>query len=55
MLGLDEELGEIAVGKLADLVVFDRDLFKTSGMELLKVRVDLTVYDGKVVFQRKPD
>lgn len=51
-IGLEEELGSIVPGKLADLVVFDRDLFAVSGLELLKVEVDLTVFDGKVVYER---
>lgn len=48
------DLGRIAPGQRADLVVFDRDLFALSGAELLKVGVDLTVFDGKVVFEAEP-
>ena len=53
LIGREEELGSIAPGKLADLVVFDRDLFSTSGLDLLAVKVDYTIYDGRIVYERK--
>ena len=52
-IGRGAELGSIEPGKLADLAVFDRDLFSVSGLDLLKVNVDLTVFDGKVVYERE--
>jgi len=51
-IGLGEILGTIAPGKLADLAVFDRDLFSVDGPDLLKVQVDMTIFDGKTVFER---
>ncbi len=51
-LGKEDQLGSIASGRLADLVVFDRDLFAASGLDLLKVEVDMTVLEGKVVYER---
>ena len=45
--------GEITPGKLADLVVIDRDLYKTDPAEIDKARVVLTVMDGRIVYEAK--
>jgi predicted amidohydrolase YtcJ len=52
-IGKADILGRIAPGQLADLAVFDRDLFAASGVDLLKAQIDLTVYNGRVVFERE--
>jgi predicted amidohydrolase YtcJ len=44
--------GTLEPGKLADITVFDRDLFKTAEADLLKAEVDYTIVDGRVVFER---
>ena len=41
--------GSIAAGKLADLVVLDRDPFTTPAAQLKDVRVLLTIVDGRIV------
>ncbi|HUF28905.1 MAG TPA: amidohydrolase [Gemmatimonadaceae bacterium] len=41
--------GSIAAGKLADIVVLDRDPFTTPGQQLKDVRVLLTIVDGRIV------
>ena len=48
----DRETGSIEVGKAADLVVLDRDLFKLPAAEVGKAQVDLTLLDGEIVFDR---
>jgi predicted amidohydrolase YtcJ len=48
----DTEKGTLEVGKLADLVVFERNLFEVPPREILKTPVDLTVVGGRVVFER---
>jgi predicted amidohydrolase YtcJ len=53
-IGREREIGTLNPGMLADLVVLDRDLFATSGLDLLKVETDLTVFDGRVVYERAP-
>ena len=45
--------GSIEVGKLADLVVLTQDIFAMEAAEIEKVRVEMTVMGGKVVYQRK--
>ncbi|HEX6204147.1 MAG TPA: amidohydrolase [Thermoanaerobaculia bacterium] len=52
-LFLDHLVGSLAVGKRADLVVFDRDPMSVPAAEIPAVRVDLTVVDGVIVYRRR--
>ena len=45
----EDEKGSLAVGKLADLVMLDRDLFKVAPENIRDARVLLTVVGGKIV------
>lgn len=49
---LEAETGSIEVGKRADLVVVDRNLFEQPLDEIALAQVDLTLVDGAVVFDR---
>jgi predicted amidohydrolase YtcJ len=42
--------GSIEVGKAADLVVLERNLFEVDPMAIRDVRVRLTLLDGRVVY-----
>ena len=44
--------GSIEVGKWADLVVLEKNLFKVAPEELSKVRVARTILAGKTVYSR---
>ncbi len=46
--------GSLTPGKLADLVLLDRDIFPVNLSDLDEVRVALTIVDGKVVYEAKP-
>jgi len=46
----EDQLGSIAEGKLADLVVLNRDYFTVASEDLKKIRSVLTVVDGEVVY-----
>jgi predicted amidohydrolase YtcJ len=53
--GRETELGSITPGKLADLVVLDRDILaleKTTPAEIAQAQVVMTVFDGQVVHSR---
>jgi predicted amidohydrolase YtcJ len=43
--------GTLTPGKLADLVLLDRDIFRADPAELDRVKVWLTVVDGKIVWE----
>ena len=51
---LDNITGSIEVGKRADLVVLSEDLFARPVEEIGETRVDLTLVDGSVVYERPP-
>jgi predicted amidohydrolase YtcJ len=44
--------GTIAPGKLADLVILSEDIFKIDPAAIEKVRVRMTIVDGRVVFEK---
>jgi predicted amidohydrolase YtcJ len=48
-LRMEEKIGSIEPGKLADLAVLDRDYFAVPDAEIKKIRSVLTVVDGKIV------
>ena len=48
----EKEKGSLEAGKLADLIVIDRDILKCPVTELRDVKVEYTVLGGKVVYQR---
>lgn len=47
---LDSDSGSIEVGKLADLVVLDRNLFQVAPAEINEVKVTATLFAGKLVY-----
>jgi predicted amidohydrolase YtcJ len=50
VMGLEKEQGSIEVGKRADFVALDRDLFAVPPASINEVKVVLTVFDGRTVF-----
>lgn len=50
-LRMEEKIGSIEVGKLADLAVLDRDYFTVPDADIRKIRSVLTIVGGKVVYQ----
>jgi predicted amidohydrolase YtcJ len=47
----ERETGSIEVGKLADLIVLDRNLFEVAPQDIHEVRVIRTLVEGRTVFQ----
>jgi predicted amidohydrolase YtcJ len=51
-VGLEDLLGSITPGKLADMVVLSRDIFTIPPEEISDTQVDYTIFDGRVVYRR---
>ena len=47
-LGMEREVGSIEVGKLADLVVLEKNLFETAPHDIHKTKVLMTLMNGQV-------
>ena len=54
-MGLEDKVGSIKEGKYADLIMLDRNIFETEVHEIHKIRPVLTIFNGKVVYQRECD
>ena len=51
-LRLEDDIGTLEVGKLADLVVLERDPYASDPYQLHTIRVDRTFSDGRLVYVR---
>lgn len=53
-LRLDQQIGSLAPGKQADLIVLDRDVFKVRDAELFDTQVLETFFAGQSVYRAEP-
>ena len=51
---MEDRLGSIEVGKYADLVVWDKDLYSIPTDELRNIKAEMTILNGRVVYELKP-
>lgn len=49
----EDRIGALKPGLRADLTIVDRDLFKSSPLEILKTEVLMTVVDGEIVYEAR--
>jgi len=49
----EDRLGSIEVGKLADMVVLGEDILTVSTEKIIDISVDVTIVEGKIVYQRE--
>jgi hypothetical protein len=49
--GQTRNMGSLTPGKWADMIVLDRDIFQVDPMEIADTQVEMTVFDGRVVYQ----
>jgi predicted amidohydrolase YtcJ len=49
---LDQHIGSIEVGKLADLTVWDRDLYRVPAAQLKDLECQMTIFNGRIVYVR---
>jgi predicted amidohydrolase YtcJ len=50
----ETDLGSLEVGKLADMVLLDKDVMTVDPKEILSTRALLTIVGGEIVYQRTP-
>jgi len=50
--GRSQELGTLTPGKKADMIVLDRNIFDVNPMQIHDTQVDITIFDGKIVYRR---
>jgi predicted amidohydrolase YtcJ len=53
LIGADSS-GTLAVGKAADIAVWDRDPYSVPTAAIKDMKADMTLFRGQVVFERKP-
>ena len=53
LMHMEDKTGSIEVGKFADLVVLEENLFEIPALEIHSVNTDLTVFDGQIIYRRQ--
>lgn len=53
VMKMDDMIGSIEVGKRADMISVDRNIFKTPIKQLWKTKVDLLIFDGEMLFDKR--
>ena len=53
LMGHDDTVGSIEEGKVADMIVLDRNLFEIPATEIGQAKVLQTIFNGKVVYDEK--
>ena len=48
----DDIKGSIEVGKLADFTIFSEDILNMEPMNIVNVKVDYTIIDGEICYER---
>ena len=48
VLGLEKRIGSLKTGKLADIVIIDKDLHKVAPGEISATKIDLTMMNGRI-------
>lgn len=51
-MGREDQIGSLEIGKLADLVILEQNLFKIELKDIAEVEVESTIIGGKVVFEK---
>ena len=51
--GQSREMGTLLPGKKADMAVLDRDIFQVDPMEIADARVEMTIFDGRIVYRSR--
>jgi len=49
----EKELGTLEPGRLADVIILDRNLFEISPEAIRQAKVETTIMDGKIIYQKE--
>lgn len=52
MLGAEDDIGSIEVGKFADMIVLDQNLLEIKADQIYDTQVLQTILGGKVIYER---
>ena len=52
VLGLENEIGSIEVGKSADIIVLNQNLFEIPASDIADTKVLTTYFEGRPIFER---
>ncbi len=52
--GQSRKMGTLTPGKWADMIVLDRDIFEVDPMEIADARVEMTIFNGRIVYRCNP-
>jgi predicted amidohydrolase YtcJ len=55
LMNQEDTVGSIEEGKRSDMIVLDKNLFEIPETEIASARVQLTIFDGKVVYDATED
>lgn len=50
LMNQEDKVGSITVGKFADMIVIDKNLFDIPATEISLSKVQLTIFNGRVVY-----
>jgi predicted amidohydrolase YtcJ len=48
----ENDIGSLEVGKLADIIILDRNLFQVPAYEIHNTSVVQTIFNGKVIYKK---
>ena len=51
-LGIEDETGSISVGKKADLIIVNQNIFEVDPKNISDSSIDMTMFGGEVVYSR---
>lgn len=49
--GMGDQLGSLSPGKLADIVILDRDIYTIPPEEIIESTVQMTLFNGRIVYE----
>ena len=53
MMNMEKKIGTLERGKLADIVVLSDDIFSLEPMNISKVSIEKTIFNGEIVFEKE--